>query len=48
MEQLRAPVFEDKVIDFILELAKIEEKKVSAEELMRDPDDEKDDLAAKA
>jgi trigger factor len=48
MEQLRAPVFEDKVIDFILELAKIEEKKVSAEELMRDPDDEKDDLAAQA
>ncbi len=48
LEQLRAPVFEDKVIDYILELAKVEEKKVTAEELMRDPDDEKDDIAAKA
>ena len=45
LEQLRAPVFEDKVIDYILELAKVEEKKVTAEELMRDPDDEKDDIA---
>lgn len=45
LEQLRAPVFEDKVIDYILELAKVEEKKVTAEELMRDPDDEKDDVA---
>lgn len=44
LEQLRAPVFEDKVIDYILELAKVEEKKVTAEELMRDPDDEKDDI----
>lgn len=45
LEQLRAPVFEDKVIDYILELAKVEEKTVTAEELMRDPDDEKDDVA---
>ncbi len=40
MNQVRAPLFEDKVIDFIAELAKVTEKKVSAEELMKDPDEE--------
>ena len=30
---LRAPIFEDKVIDFLLELAKVTDKKVSREEL---------------
>jgi trigger factor len=34
---LRGPTYEDKVIDFILELAKIEEQVVSAEELSADP-----------
>lgn len=53
LEQLRAPIFEDKVVDFILELATIEDKEVSAEELMRDPDDEilpkaKDDAGAES
>ncbi len=38
--QLRAPLFEDKVIDFIVEMAKVEEKAVSIEELTRDPDEE--------
>ena len=33
LESLRAPLFEDKVVDYILELAKITEKTVSAEEL---------------
>ncbi len=33
---LRAPIFEDKVIDFILELAKVNEKTVSREELYKD------------
>jgi trigger factor len=37
---LRAPIFEDKVIDFILELAKVTEEVVSIEELRKDPDDE--------
>jgi trigger factor len=36
----RAPIFEDKVIDFILELAKVTEKTVSREELYKE-DDEK-------
>ena len=33
---LRAPIFEDKVIDFILELAKITDKTVSREELYKE------------
>jgi len=32
--QLRAPVYEDKVIDFILELAQVSERKVTPEELV--------------
>ena len=39
LAQLRAPIFEDKVVDFILELANVTEKKVSREELFRDEDD---------
>jgi trigger factor len=38
MQNLQAPIFEDKVVDFILEMAKISEKKVSVEELLKDPD----------
>jgi trigger factor len=41
LAQLRAPIFEDKVVDFILELANVTEKKVSREELFRDDDAEK-------
>lgn len=37
---LRAPIFEDKVVDFILELAKPEERKVTPLELMRGGDGE--------
>ena len=40
MDQFRAPLFEDKVVDFILELAKINDKQVSKDELLSDPDDE--------
>ena len=36
---LRGPIYEDKVIDFILELAKVEEATVSPEELSADPDE---------
>jgi trigger factor len=36
LAQLRAPIFEEKVVDFIVELAKISEKEVSAEELTKD------------
>ncbi len=34
-QQLRAPIFEDKVIDYVLELAQVEEKEVSKEELQQ-------------
>ncbi|RJF87473.1 trigger factor [Oleomonas cavernae] len=37
--QLRAPIYEDKVVDFMLELAQVTERGVSLEELQRDPDE---------
>jgi len=40
MAQLRAPIFEDKVVDFILELIEVTDKKVSKDELFRDPDED--------
>lgn len=40
LAELRAPIFEDKVIDYILELATVAEKPVSAEELFKSPDDD--------
>ena len=40
LETLRAPLFEQKVVDYILELADISEKSVSAEELMKALDEE--------
>ncbi|MGF1477771.1 MAG: trigger factor [Geminicoccaceae bacterium] len=39
-EQIRAPLFEDKVVDFILQMAKVDDRTVTPEELMRDPDEE--------
>jgi len=39
LASLRAPIFEDKVIDFILELAKITDKTVSREELYKEDED---------
>ena len=44
LAQLRAPIYEDKVVDFILELANVTEKKVSRDELFKD--DEADKPAA--
>jgi trigger factor len=40
IEQLRGPLFEDKVVDYILEMAKVEDKVVAAEELALPPVDE--------
>ena len=34
LQELRAPIFEDKVVDFVLELARPAEKKVSRQELL--------------
>ena len=39
LASLRAPIYEEKVVDFVLELADVSEKKVSREELYK-PDDE--------
>jgi len=39
LAEIRAPIFEDKVIDFIAELASVKERAVTAEELYADPDD---------
>jgi trigger factor len=41
LAQLRAPIYEDKVVDFILELANVTEKKVSRAELYKDEDEDK-------
>ena len=37
-ENLRGPIYEEKVVDFILELAKVEERTVSPAELSAEPD----------
>jgi trigger factor len=38
---LRAPLFEEKVVDFLLELAAVTEKQVSREDLLKEEEDEK-------
>lgn len=40
MAQLRAPIFEDKVVDFVLELVDVTDKKVDKDELFKDPDED--------
>lgn len=39
LEQLRAPIYEDKVVDLIISRADVIERPVSVEELLRDPDE---------
>jgi trigger factor len=36
--QMRAPIFEEKVVDLIIEKAKVKDKKVPKDELMKDDD----------
>jgi trigger factor len=38
---IRAPIFEEKVVDFLVELAKVTDKTVSREELLKDDEDDK-------
>ncbi len=40
LQQLRAPLFEEKVVDYIVERAEVEDKKISKEKLMEDPEGE--------
>ncbi len=48
VEQLRAPLYEDKVVDFILQMAKLTDRTVGPEELMRQPEEEAASEAADA
>ncbi len=43
LERFRAPVFEDKVVAFLTELADVKDNVVDVEELFRDPDEEEAD-----
>ncbi|MBF0246844.1 MAG: trigger factor [Alphaproteobacteria bacterium] len=47
MQQLQGPVYEDKIVDFIMELADTKDKVVSVEQLIAD-DDDADDKPKKA
>lgn len=40
LESIRAPLFEEKVVDYILELAEVKDKEVSIEELTADDEDD--------
>ena len=42
LAELRAPIFEDKAVDYVLELAKVTDTKVTPEELYADPDADHD------
>lgn len=46
LAQVRAPLFEDKVVDFILEMAQVSEKEVTPEQLFADDEDEAAEAAA--
>jgi trigger factor len=46
MASLRAPIFEDKVVDFIVELAKVPERRVSPQELLAFPEPDEDNGTA--
>jgi trigger factor len=43
---IRAPIFEEKVVDFLIELATVTEKQVSREDLLKDEEDEEDEKSA--
>lgn len=47
MNELQAPLYEDKVIDFITEMATIEEEEVAPEVLLKPSDDDDDGTAGK-
>lgn len=40
IDSVRAPLFEDKVVDFIIDLSKVTDETVTPEELLADPDEE--------
>jgi len=46
LERFRAPVFEEKTVDFLLKMAKVAERSVTPAELLTDPDEEEGQGAA--
>jgi trigger factor len=48
LAELRAPIYEEKVVDHILGLAKVEDREVTAAELLKADEDEKVELEAAA
>lgn len=46
LASIRAPIFEEKVVDFLLELATVSEKQVSREELLKDDDEDEKSAAS--
>jgi trigger factor len=44
--EIRAPIFEEKVVDFIAELAEVTDKKVDRDTLFMDPDEAAEKLKA--
>jgi trigger factor len=46
MAEIRAPIFEDKVVDFIAELADVSDRKVDRDTLFLDPDEALEKLKA--
>ena len=42
LAELRVPIFENKVVDYILELASVKEKKVTPEELLKEKEEDAD------
>ena len=40
VDRVRAPLYEEKTIDFILELVRVNDRPVSIEELRREPDED--------
>lgn len=39
MQDVQAPIFEDKVVDFIIEMANVTDREISAEDLLSEPDE---------
>jgi trigger factor len=48
MAEIRSPIYEDKVVDFLLELAKVTEKTVSKDELYKEDDEDAEPEEKKA
>jgi trigger factor len=48
LASLRAPIFEEKVVDFLLELANVTDKEVPREELYKEDEDEEGQPAGPA